>query len=211
MKKGIVLGVVFLFFMMSFTSISGNQTNNQTIDSSDKGDILYVGGSGEGNYTTIQSAIDNASDSDTVFVYDDSSPYYENIYINKIIQLKGEDKETTIIDGNNTNNVIQIFVDYVTVSGFTIRDSGKYNKSIYVSSNRTIISGNIVTGSSRHTIKIDGGRYNTITNNILTNSSNYCVYLLDSDFNFVTENTIFNNDAGIRFTRSDQNHIGLHL
>ncbi|HID25219.1 MAG TPA: hypothetical protein EYP23_01965 [Thermoplasmata archaeon] len=31
--------------------------------------ILYVGGSGLGNYISIQQAIDDASDSDTVFVY----------------------------------------------------------------------------------------------------------------------------------------------
>ena len=30
---------------------------------------LYVGGSGEGNYTKIQDAIDDASDGDIVFVY----------------------------------------------------------------------------------------------------------------------------------------------
>jgi hypothetical protein len=54
--------------MMSFTSISGNQINNQIIKSSGRGDIFYVGGSGEGNYSTIQDAVDNASDGDTVFV-----------------------------------------------------------------------------------------------------------------------------------------------
>jgi hypothetical protein len=44
---------------------------------------LYVGGTGEGNYSRIQDAIDDAVDGDTVFVYDDSSPYYEHIRINK--------------------------------------------------------------------------------------------------------------------------------
>ena len=49
------------------------------------GNTLYVGGSGPGNYTRIQDAIDNASDGDTVFVYDDSSPYFE-IISDKIIE-----------------------------------------------------------------------------------------------------------------------------
>jgi hypothetical protein len=54
MKKIIILGVVFLFVFMSFASISGNQINNyQIIQSSDRGDILYVGGSGPGNYSRI--------------------------------------------------------------------------------------------------------------------------------------------------------------
>ena len=34
------------------------------------GDTLYVGGDGPNNYTTIQSAIDDAVDGNTVFVYD---------------------------------------------------------------------------------------------------------------------------------------------
>ena len=43
------------------------------------GITLYVGGAGPGNHTTIQSALDAASDGDTVFVY--SGTYTENIYI----------------------------------------------------------------------------------------------------------------------------------
>jgi len=44
------------------------------------GNTLYVGGMGPNNYTSIQSAIDDAVDGDTVFVY--SGFYYERIFIN---------------------------------------------------------------------------------------------------------------------------------
>jgi len=77
------------------------QTTEKT-QSTSRGNWLYVGGSGPGNYTRIQDAIDNASDwGDTVFVYDDSSPYYEFLIINKSISLIGENKDTTIIKGYN--------------------------------------------------------------------------------------------------------------
>ena len=69
---------------------------------------LYVGGSGPGNYTKIQDAIDDAFFGDTVFVYDDSSPYYENLKISKSIELIGENRNTTIIDGNDKQDVVQI-------------------------------------------------------------------------------------------------------
>ena len=38
---------------------------------------LYVGGSGPGNFSKIQDAVDNTSDGDIVFVY--SGFYQENI------------------------------------------------------------------------------------------------------------------------------------
>jgi hypothetical protein len=69
LSKTLVMGVIVMFICVGFTSISGIQINNQIIKSSGRGDILYVGGSGEGNYSTIQDAVDNASDGDTVFVY----------------------------------------------------------------------------------------------------------------------------------------------
>ena len=47
------------------------------------GNILYVGGNGPNNYTKIQDAIDDASNGDTIFVY--NGTYYENVIINKII------------------------------------------------------------------------------------------------------------------------------
>ncbi|KAA0009241.1 MAG: hypothetical protein FE036_00850, partial [Thermoplasmata archaeon] len=43
--------------------------------------ILYVGGSGPNNYTKIQDAIDNASNGDTIKVY--NGIYKENVVINK--------------------------------------------------------------------------------------------------------------------------------
>ena len=59
-------------------------------------------------------------DTDTVFVY--HGTYYENVDIDKIINLIGEDKNTTIIDGGGKHDVICIHNDNdgVTVSGFTI-------------------------------------------------------------------------------------------
>jgi hypothetical protein len=90
------------------------------------GHWLYVGGSGPGNYSKIQAAVNDAKNSDTVFVYSHSSPYYENnIWINSSITLLGEDKNTTIIDGKGGGgniNVICISANNVKVMGFTIRN-----------------------------------------------------------------------------------------
>lgn len=168
MKKGIVLGIVFLFVVMSFTSISGIQLNENIIIPSDKGNTLYVGGSGEGNYTRIQDAIDNASDGDTVFVYDDSSPYYENIRIDKHITLIGEDRNTTIINGENWCTVrISPDADNVLISGFTITGA---SDGIFVNADNNIIQGNkIVFNYFGIEIGYDAD-YNIIINNIIAHN-----------------------------------------
>ncbi len=85
---------------------------------------LYVGGTGEGNYSTIQDAIDNASEEDTVFVY--NGTYYEHVTINKNnITLTGENRQTTIIDAGGYNTGINIpeYSHYNFVSGFTVRNT----------------------------------------------------------------------------------------
>jgi len=68
---------------MAFTPTSGIDLGKQSILVTLGRDTLYVGGSGFGNYSTIQDAVDNASSGDTVYVYDDSSPYIENVVVDK--------------------------------------------------------------------------------------------------------------------------------
>ncbi|UCD13534.1 MAG: hypothetical protein JSW60_08255, partial [Thermoplasmatales archaeon] len=95
-KKLLAVGIILLLVGMSIPS-TGTTIEKSSL--SFDGKTLYVGGSGEGNYTKIQDAIDDASDGDTVFVYDDSSPYQQESYLNieKSINLIGEDRDTTVI------------------------------------------------------------------------------------------------------------------
>jgi len=137
MKKLFVVAVILLFIGMSISSSTGFDVE-QSITSIYDGKILYVGGSGPGNYTKIQDAIDNASDGDTVFVYDDSSPYrVRNLIVDKSINLIGEDRDTTVIEG--WGYVIELSADWVNISEFTIQN-GHYG--IYIGSNYSTISGN---------------------------------------------------------------------
>lgn len=70
---------------------------------------------------SIQMAINNASDGDTVFVK--SGTFYEDISISKAINLKGENRSATIIDGSGVLNVVNILgKDYVNISSLTIKN-----------------------------------------------------------------------------------------
>ncbi|MCD6141258.1 hypothetical protein J7J55_00835, partial [Candidatus Bipolaricaulota bacterium] len=83
MNKIITLAIAFLLFI-PFVSINGN---NIALTNSTNGNILYVGGSGENNYTTIQNAINYAEDGFTIYVYPRN--YNESIVINRSISLIG--------------------------------------------------------------------------------------------------------------------------
>src|SRR4030042_6172319 len=141
MRKGVTYVITVLFLGLIFTStvnaIVSDELSQLTIKRNYMGDILYVGGSGLHNYSKIQDAVDNASAGDIIFVYSKASPYYENIIITKNnIQLIGENKNLTIIDGNNISSVIKITGDLVTIRGFTIQHSGsveypEYNAGVH--------------------------------------------------------------------------------
>jgi parallel beta-helix repeat protein len=219
MNKGIVLGVVLLLIMMSFISISGNQINNQIIKSSDRGNILYVGGSGEGNYTTIQSAIDDASDGDTVFVYDDSSPYYERLIISKPLDLVGESRDSTIIDGNYQGNVVVIQSDFLTVSGFKIINCVMENETKSVihilDSKNVVIKDNYISVGKNYSNKgigifIESSSHNLIQNNIIFKEDDEGLtrgisILEPSHHNNYSGNEIYGYNAGIRTERAGDN------
>jgi len=132
-KKGLAVAVILLFIgMCVFPSTAVTELKDVSTVSF-YGNTLFVGGSGANNYTTIQSAIDNASDGDTVFVY--SGTYQEIVDIEKAIWLIGEDKNTTILNGqiNNGTN-IYIKSSDVTVREFTVNYARKngFGQAIYI-------------------------------------------------------------------------------
>jgi parallel beta-helix repeat protein len=99
-------------------------------DVSQYGDTLYVDDDGGTDYVRIQDAIDNASDGDTVFVY--SGTYFENLVVDKSINLIGEDKNTTVIDGRQLDDTVWIKTSSVKLSGLTIVNSSASRKGITV-------------------------------------------------------------------------------
>ena len=167
--------------------------------SSSRGNWLYVGGSGPGNYTKIQDAIDNASKGDTVLVYDDSSPYYENIIINISINFIGENRNSTVIDGMASgNSCIEIIANNVHISNFTIQNTLYTNNAgIWIRrANHNIIFNNNIFDSNigvhiYGTWVHDDTSNNTIKDNYFYNcSEGICVSF--SFGNVILNNKIYN-------------------
>jgi parallel beta-helix repeat protein len=212
--KTLVVGIIILFVGIGIRPIIGFEN---PINLTSKVNILYVGGSGEGNYTRIQDAIDNASDGDTVFVYDDSSPYYDNVTIDKQIQLIGENKDTTIMDAQKKGSVIFIINNSVTVTGFTLQNSGDefYNGGVEIRSNHNLITENIII-FNKIGVSIKDCEENTVSKNIIRNNTEGVhpniyyggIFIKNSNYNLIIENIIKNNDhPGLILWDSKENEI----
>jgi parallel beta-helix repeat protein len=190
MKKLAAFSILIIFICMSLPSSYSIQIEHSSITLFCDGNTLYVGGNGTGNYSKIQDAIDNASDGDTVFIYDDSSPYNEwDIRINKSINLIGENRYNTIIDGNNKGDrVVLITSKRVNVSGFTITNgfdgilTGCYNHIISDNHFINCDNGITITGGdesyiisnsfSKNCVAIRANRYHSSEKQFVTISNN---------------------------------------
>jgi len=205
-NKTLVIGILVLFIGMSVNPSTGTIVEKISIKPISDGNTLYVGGTGEGNYSSIQDAIDNASDGDTVFVYDDSAPYNENILINKSINLIGEERDTTIIDGGIGNSVVNITASWVNFSVFKLTNNGVNwweHFGILISSPYTSVFNNIISLKEGIGVQLFSD-CNTISNNIISNHY-YGIFLFECSYNTVSYNSIFDNHIGIKFKRSDNN------
>jgi parallel beta-helix repeat protein len=190
------VGILFLFCAISIIPMNAQDTQRPLPAS--RGNWWYVGGTGPGNYTTIQDAINHASDGDTVFVF--HGTYVGYVLINRSISLLGEEKNTTIIIGY-VAYTISILSDGVTMSGFTIENGGGRGEGVRIDSSFNTFVNNIVL-IPHDDLRIFGDN-NTIAGNVITGDQIF----MSGDRNTIFGNIITNNDYGILFVDSWDNII----
>lgn len=158
---------------------------------------INVSKDGSADYTSIQTAVDNAQDGDTIFVH--SGTYSESITISKGVKLVGEDRWTTMIDGSGNGKVIQITGSGASVSNLTIMDSGSssgsqyaYDSGIQVAADRVTVRGCVFKRIPKVPIMVsENANYLLVENNTFTGSYMNAVRMSGHTFN----NAMFvNND-----------------
>ncbi len=232
MKAGRVNFVVYLLTILCLAvPLSSPVMSTAVHQGSRTGMTLYVGGSGPGNYTKIQDAVNHASDGDTVFVYDDSSPYHEAVTVDRSISLIGENEETTVLDGsglakdilmvtdtqvvihgftleNSGSNGLVLSQDNAVVSQMTIKDCADYGVYLYKTGttpvNKCTLHNNIIADTSIGIFGISCNQ-SLITKNTFTGNHN-AVTMSNSFFNNFSFNVLEGNVYGIIDTFSGQNH-----
>ncbi len=203
MSKGrkICRGFLPLIISMLFISIIGGLSGEAN---KNLGNTIYVDddntsgpwdGTIELPYMYIQDAIDNASSGDTIFVF--NGTYYENIVINLPINLVGESKNNTIIDGDREGTVVSIYSP-INLHGFTIQNSGTDANdsgiSVEITKGSVNISDNIISHNNGAAgLYIIGGNNHIISNNIITLNKNFGLFIGCIDNSIICNNVISNN------------------
>jgi len=158
------------------------------------------------HYPTIQQAINNANEGGTVYVK--ARTYYESIVINTDnLTLLGEDKETTVIDGRGSGDVIYIKADNVKVSQFTIRNSSEWSGGINSEPGTHISISNNIVRNTYYGIRLASSSNSIIHDNTVLNNTGYGVAFLNCSKCAVYGNIVSYDRYGIFFYHSDSNII----
>jgi parallel beta-helix repeat (two copies) len=197
---------IFLFFLIVLLVTGTSTAKTYSVSLNENAD-----------YTSIQKAIDSASNGDTIRVY--PGTYTENINVNKSVEiLSVSSPDDTIIEASEPSySVLMITANSVTISGFTITGADNFALTD-TTSFLPAPAGLYLNGC--HNLKITGNNLlknyygiwsinasnNTITNNNV-GSNNEGISLSGCADNTITNNIVNSNNDGVSFSDSASNTI----
>ena len=224
LKKKLVCAVIVLFIGISI--FPGMSSYNQVL-----GNTIYVdddavpGWYDATHVKTIQEGILNATIGETIYVY--SGIYVENVVVNKTVNLVGENKNTTIVDGNESGEVMLVKGTW-PFGNVSIRNFKIVNCSM--SGWHGVTSGIRIENCSNNTVSncifldcYDGLYLESSWNNIVGDNSfdinvnygnitfgNNSIRLYYADNNTIFGNTINNSTVGIHLAGNSRDNKIYH-
>ncbi len=158
-------------------------------------------------YYGIQLAVDDADSGDTIEVR--SGTFKEGLDISKPLTLIGAGKERTIIEGDSSRDVVRIFADGVSLSGFSMNKggSGWAGIKLYSVSDCHVFDNKLYY--STYGIHLKESEGNSITGNNASRTT-YGIFLEEASGNSITGNNASSYYAdvwGIYLAKSSGNDI----
>ncbi len=156
--------IAICFIMMPFGMIDAEDRELPTRSS-----FLYVGSDQE--YQSIQDALDNATDGDTIRIY--SGTYSGPVIVNRSVSIIGNGTRNSIIKPTETavryNDLLTITADRTVIKGitFTGKVDGFFNGVKVLSSNNSIENCHFENCISALIIR---GEWNRVSNNTIIDS-----------------------------------------
>ncbi len=164
-------------------------------------DIIYVGGSGEGNYTSIQAAIHDISKNGTIIVY--PGVYNENLFIYKPLILKSRNgSSSTII--SSSFDVIKIYANYVKIDGFTIENG--HEAGVLISGKNCNVVNSIIKNNIKG-VYMDGCYNVTLINNTFEDNLKVGIHVMYSSNFELLGNKVKNSNYGIHIYHSSNGSV----
>jgi len=145
------------------------------------------------HFDKIQDGINAVKEGGTVYVF--NVTYYENILVDKTINLVGEDRNGTIIDGGGNGDVLYISADWVNISGFTIQHSAgePYAGINLYDVQHCCIENNNISNNDYAGIWLDNSLNNTVSDcKVSSNAHGIVLFRLNSD-NTISKCAVSNN------------------
>jgi parallel beta-helix repeat protein len=213
-----IFGIMLLIIGSSFQVIAyiDDTTKNNSL-----ANTWTVDNEGDGDFLTIQDAIDDSGvlNGDIIEVY--SGTYNEDIDVYKELIIEGIDSELLngsdtgmpVIDANGQDHVIRIskfideIIENVEISGFIVQNSGMGNAGILIDYARNIKINDNILQINYFGVSIE--RVDTVivvSNEIIDN--NVGISIENSDNNDFVDNTISNSsEYGVRLERTQTTDV----
>ncbi|WP_440945139.1 right-handed parallel beta-helix repeat-containing protein [Methanosarcina sp. T3] len=200
--KGKVILNAFLIFLLILGLVSIQATAA----------VISVDSNGEGNYNSIQEAVDNAQEGDIILV--NPGVYKENVKVEKKVSILANSSSETpgelayVLGAVSDENVFYVNSDNVTIDGFFISGLSSGGETLEVGialegaencslSNNALILNDVG-------IALAGSRGNYLSSNLV--SLGYQgIALENSEENILANNMVLTNNMGILLNNSADN------